>query len=128
MVSVSGVVIFCGDLCGVEEGEEDTAESGLAVGWVVPLLESVDASSGAPCAQGNGWYVSGKRDVGVGGADAQVGADGEVAVGGTKGFGGWRSRQEGRLRGDFRWFGSWSFVGVIVDFRVVNVETISSRI
>ena len=62
-VSVSGVVIFCGDLCGVEEGEEDAAEGGLAAGWVVPLLESVNASSDASGAQGDSGYVFGKRDV-----------------------------------------------------------------
>ena len=37
-LSVSGLVIFCGDLCGVEQGEEDAAEGGLAACGVVPLL------------------------------------------------------------------------------------------
>ena len=65
-LSVSGLVVFCGDLCGVQQGEEDAVEGGFAAGWVVPLLESVDASSGAAGAYGYGRYVSGKRDVGVG--------------------------------------------------------------
>ena len=60
-LSVSGLVIFCGDLCGVEQGEEDAAKSGLAAGGVVPLLEGMDASSRAAGADGNGGYVSGKR-------------------------------------------------------------------
>ena len=67
-VSASGskMVVFCGDLYGVEEGEEDAAKGGLAAGWVVPFLEGVDTSSGAACADGDGRYVSRKRDVGVG--------------------------------------------------------------
>ena len=64
--SVSKMVVFCGDLYGVEEGEEDAAKGSLAAGWVVPLLERVDTSSGAACADGDSWYVSGKRDVSVG--------------------------------------------------------------
>ena len=65
-LSVSGLVSFCGDLCGVEQGQEDAAEGGLAVGWVVPLLQSVDASSHTAGSEGYGWYLSGKRDVSVG--------------------------------------------------------------
>ena len=85
-LSVSGLVVFCGDLCGVEQGEEDAAECGLAAGWVVPLLEGVDASSGASGAYGYGWDLSGKRDVSVGRAQALLGADGEMAVGGAEGL------------------------------------------
>ncbi len=34
-----------GELEGVQEGQEDAAEGGFAVGGVVPFLEGVDASS-----------------------------------------------------------------------------------
>jgi len=55
-----------GELEGVQEGQEDAAEGGFAVGGVVPLLEGVDASPQAACSYGDGWDVAGERDVGVG--------------------------------------------------------------
>ena len=88
-LSVSGLVIFCGDLCGVEQGEKDAAEGGLATGGVVPLLEGMDTSSSASGSNGYGWYLSGKRYVSVGGSEAKFGADGEVTVGGTEGVEEW---------------------------------------
>ena len=45
----------------------------------------MDASSRASGTYGDGGYVSGKRDVGVGGAQARLGADGEVTVDGAEG-------------------------------------------
>ncbi|MCU1225823.1 MAG: hypothetical protein JWQ42_3916 [Edaphobacter sp.] len=53
-VSVSSAVIFCGDLNGVQEDEEDAAEGGLAAGGVVPLLEGVDSAAGSSGAYGDG--------------------------------------------------------------------------
>src|SRR5437660_12703277 len=65
-LSVSGVKFFCGEVGGVEEGEEDAAQGGLTTGGIVPLLEGGDASSGAVGAYGHRGYVSRKRDVSVG--------------------------------------------------------------
>ena len=74
-----------GGLGGVEEGEEDAAEGDFAAGWVVPLLEGVDAAAEAAAANGYGGDSAGERDVGVGGAEAEFGAEGEVAVDGAEG-------------------------------------------
>jgi hypothetical protein len=81
--SGGGVVGVGGGLDGVEEGEEDAAEGGFAVGGVVPLLKGVDAAACASAADGDGRYSAGERDVGVGGAEAGFGAEVEVAVDGA---------------------------------------------
>ena len=78
-----------GELKGVQEGQEDAAESGFAVGGIVPLLEGVDASADASGADGDGGDVAGERDVGVGGAEAGFGAEGEVTVYGAEGVEEW---------------------------------------
>ncbi len=72
-----------GELKGVQEGQEDAAEGGFAVGRVVPLLEGVDASAGASGTDGDGGDVSGERDVGVGGPETGFCAESEVAVDGA---------------------------------------------
>ena len=70
---------------GVEEGEEDATEGGLAAGGVVPLGDGVDAAAGAPGAKGDGGDAEREGEVGVGGADADLGAEAEVAIDGVKG-------------------------------------------
>ena len=84
-----------GELKGVQEGEEDAAEGGFAVGGVVPLLEGVDASADASGTDGDGGDVSGERDVGVGGAEAGFGAEGEVTVYGAEGVEEWGVVRQG---------------------------------
>src|ERR1700693_5689479 len=78
-----GLVAF-GLLEGVEQGEEDAAEGGLAAGGVVPLLEGVNAAAGASGSDGHGGGVGGEGEGGVGGADAGFGAEVEVAVDGAE--------------------------------------------
>ena len=85
-------------MSGVEEGEEDAAQGGLASGGIVPLLQGMDATSDAPGTDGDGWNAKGKRDVGVGGADALFSVEGEVAVDRAEGVEEGRSVWKGGCR------------------------------
>ncbi len=63
------------------------------MGWVVPLLQGMDAAARAAGSDGDGRDVEGKGDVGIGGGEARFGAEGEVAVYGAKGV------EQGRVVG-----------------------------
>ena len=70
---------------GVEQGEQDAAQGGVAAGGVVPLLQGVDAAAEAARADGDGGDAERERNIGVGRADARFGAQVEMAVDGAKG-------------------------------------------
>ena len=70
---------------GVEQGEQDAAQGGIAAGGVVPLLKGVDTAAEPSSADGDGGDAEGERDVGVGGAETGFGAEVEVTVDGTEG-------------------------------------------
>src|SRR5215472_2104945 len=72
------------DLCGGEEEKEDAAQSGLASGRVVPLLDGMDVASDATGADGERGDAEREGEIGVGGAEALFGGEVEVAVDGTE--------------------------------------------
>ncbi len=66
--------------------QEDTAQAEFAVLVGVPLGDGVGAAALAACADGNGWNAAGEGDIGVCGAEAEVGAQAEMAIDGAEGF------------------------------------------
>jgi len=67
MASVRRLRFILGVLAyGVEQGEENAAEGGLAAGGVVPLLQGVDAAACTARAEGDGGDVEGHWEIGVG--------------------------------------------------------------
>ena len=102
---------ICGDLSGVEEGEEDAAEGSFAAGRVVPLLQGVDAAADSAAADGDGRDAAREWDVGVGGTEAGFGAEGEVPIDGAEGVEEWgvvRERGGGAVADGFdkeSWWG-----------------------
>ena len=79
---------FCGR-CGVErveDSEKDAAQGDFAACGIVPLLLGVDASSCSTCSYSYCRYSSGKRDVGVGRAEAGFSSYGQVPVDGAEGM------------------------------------------
>ena len=81
---------------GVEEGEQDAAQGGFAAGRIVPLGEGVDAVASAAGGQCRGGNVEGEREIGVGGAEAELGAEVEVPIDGAQGV---KERGVGRQGG-----------------------------
>ena len=91
----------------IEHGEgeqEDARGPGSRSLGGVPLVQGVSAAAIAAGADGKGGDAEGERDVGVGGAEAEIGAQAEMAVDGAQEWRAAENRRAAARRGGRRFW------------------------